>query len=62
MADINYLIVLSNQKVEQEAMMEGIKALDRSSQPLTNIGGYCVVEYLGHGAFGVVYKVGDILR
>ena len=38
-------------------MMEDIRALDRSSEPLTSIGGYAVVEYLGHGAFGVVYKV-----
>ena len=49
--------LLSNQQAEQEVMMENIKALDRSNEPLTSIGGYGVVEYLGQGAFGVVYKV-----
>lgn len=42
-------------------MIENIKGLDQSSEPLTNIGGYCVVEYLGKGAFGVVYKVSAML-
>ena len=42
-------------------MIENVKALNRSSEPLTSIGGYCVVEYLGQGAFGVVYKVNDML-
>ena len=50
--------LLSNQEAEQEMMIENIKALDRSIEPLTSIGGYSVVEYLGQGAFGVVYKVG----
>ena len=49
--------LLPNQEAEQEMMIENIKALDRSSESLTNIGGYSVVEYLGQGAFGVVYKV-----
>lgn len=53
--------LLSNQKAEQETVIENIKALDRTGEPLTNIGGYCVVEYLGQGAFGVVYKVSDTL-
>lgn len=43
-------------------MLEGIKALNRSSECVTSIGGYSVVEYLGQGAFGVVYKVSDMVE
>ena len=54
-------ILLSNQEAEKEVMIDNIKALDRSNEPLTSIGGYSVMEYLGQGAFGVVYKVSDTL-
>lgn len=53
-------MILSNQEAEQEAMIENIKALDRSNETLNAIGGYNVVEYLGQGAFGVVYKVSSV--
>jgi len=56
------LLLLSNQKVELDTMIDNIKSLDRRSKAsLNSIGGYCIVEHLGQGAFGVVYKVNEIV-
>jgi len=49
--------VIANQSTELEEMAQNIQSVDRSSEPLASIGGYLVVEHLGQGAFGTVYKV-----
>ncbi|XP_065896487.1 serine/threonine-protein kinase Nek10-like isoform X2 [Dysidea avara] len=50
-------LINSLSSVELEEMAQNIQSVDRSSEPLASIGGYLVVEHLGQGAFGTVYKV-----
>ncbi|XP_024113977.1 serine/threonine-protein kinase Nek10 isoform X2 [Oryzias melastigma] len=40
-----------------EALREGIRSVDQSRPPLKVISGYSILEHLGTGAFGSVFKV-----
>lgn len=38
-------------------MQANIEGIDQNKAPIFSIGGYAVLELLGSGAFGSVYKV-----
>ena len=42
---------------EKETLQSNIESLDRTKEPIGSIGGYSLLERLGAGAYGVVYKV-----
>ncbi|KAL0984816.1 hypothetical protein UPYG_G00147330 [Umbra pygmaea] len=42
---------------EVECLRESIEAMDQNLPPLRVINGYCVLDHLGTGAFGSVFKV-----
>ncbi|KAF6727022.1 Serine/threonine-protein kinase Nek10 [Oryzias melastigma] len=47
----------SLQEEKLEALREGIRSVDQSRPPLKVISGYSILEHLGTGAFGSVFKV-----
>lgn len=42
---------------EIESLKENIASLDKTKEPVGSIGGYLLLEILGRGAYGVVYRV-----
>lgn len=45
------------QKEELDSLRESIEAVDQNRRPLRVINGYSVLDHLGSGAFGSVFKV-----
>lgn len=46
------------QEEELKSLRESIEAVNLHRSPLKVINGYAVLDHLGSGAFGSVYKVG----
>lgn len=51
------LCVSSIQEEELDSLRESIEAVDQNRPPLKVINGYSVLDHLGTGAFGSVFKV-----
>ena len=50
-------IAFSMQEEELDSLRENIEAVDQNRPPVRVINGYCVMDHLGTGAFGSVFKV-----
>lgn len=48
------------QEDELNSLRESIEAVDQNRPPLKAINGYSILDHLGTGAFGSVFKVNDI--
>ena len=48
------------QESERDVLQTNVEKINQNKDPLSTIGGYAVVELLGSGAFGSVYKVHKI--
>lgn len=46
-----------NQEDELKQIAESIKSMNQNKAPTKHIGNYAILEHLGSGAFGSVYKV-----
>lgn len=45
------------QEEELDSLRESVKAVDQNRPPLKVISGYSILDHLGTGAFGSVFKV-----
>lgn len=51
------MVCVVKQEDERRRLWESVEALDQNRPPLRTIHGYCVLDHLGSGAFGSVFKV-----
>lgn len=55
-----YLLIchlIYNQEDELKQIAESIESINQNKAPARHIGNYAILEHLGSGAFGSVYKV-----
>lgn len=50
-------VCVVTQEDERRRLRESVAALDQNHPPLRTIHGYSVLDHLGSGAFGSVFKV-----
>ena len=50
-------VIIQLQESERAVMQANVEAINMNKSPIFSIGGYSVMELLGSGAFGSVYKV-----
>lgn len=50
------------QEDEVNSLRESIEAVDQNRPPLKSINGYAILDHLGTGAFGSVFKVNDSIH
>lgn len=58
--NILYLLIchlIYNQEDELKQIAESIESINQNKAPARHIGNYAILEHLGSGAFGSVYKV-----